>query len=106
MNKETETEKLLKSASLVSMVYADMSAKKFFSKLLPSRKEHKIFDHHKFKAIRELRCISRTELMNAADLTLAHISRLENGKCKDPGISIVARIAEALDVPIESLLTK
>ena len=56
--------------------------------------------------IRNLRLaagLSQMALGNRADMDMAEISRLERGG-RDPRLSTIARIAAALEVPIEDLV--
>ena len=60
----------------------------------------------KIRAIREAAGISQKLLAERADITPAYLCGLESGKRNNPGIAIIRRIANALNVPIDDLLDK
>lgn len=53
---------------------------------------------------RKARGLSREKLARIADMSTRTIVRVER-EGADPGVSFVARLAVALDVPLESLFT-
>lgn len=55
------------------------------------------------KICREQKGLTRSDLANMSDLSVSYISLLENNK-RDPILSKVERIAQALGVPMSVLL--
>lgn len=55
------------------------------------------------RKIRIEKGLSQEELAKRSNTTKQYISILEKGKTKNPGITILKRIAKALDVSIEEL---
>ena len=57
----------------------------------------------KVKSLRELRGLTQTALSHEADLMLSQIGRIERGET-NPTISTLQVLAEALDVPLTTLV--
>jgi transcriptional regulator with AAA-type ATPase domain len=55
------------------------------------------------KELREARGITREKLAKSAHVNSSTILRLENGQLRDPKVSILMRLAEALSVPLVAL---
>lgn len=63
-----------------------------------------ILNGQKLRAAREAHHLSRPQLAERVGVDPATIKRIENGTMQ-PIVGKAARIAEALDVPLESLLS-
>jgi transcriptional regulator with XRE-family HTH domain len=57
------------------------------------------------KSMREARAISQEELAFAAGIHRTHLSKIERREC-EPGVTILARLAQALDLPAGPLLER
>jgi len=55
--------------------------------------------------LRLLRGFDQQELATRADTSRAYVSKLERGKIANPGMILLQRIANALDVPLRILMT-
>jgi transcriptional regulator with XRE-family HTH domain len=55
------------------------------------------------KSMREQRAMSQEELAFAAGIHRTHLSKIERCEC-EPGVTILARLAQALEVPAGPLL--
>lgn len=60
----------------------------------------------KIKQLREKKNLSQGKLARLADVSNNTIVNIESGKQTNPTIETVSKIAKALDVAIEELLTK
>ena len=60
----------------------------------------------KIKQLREKKGLSQEKLARIADVSNNTIVNIESGKQTNPTIETVSKIAKALDVAIEELLTK
>jgi transcriptional regulator with XRE-family HTH domain len=60
----------------------------------------------KIKQLREKKNLSQEKLARLADVSNNTIVNIESGKQTNPTIETVSKIAKALDVAIEELLTK
>ncbi len=60
----------------------------------------------KIKHLREKKGLSQEKLARIADVSNNTIVNIESGKQTNPTIETVSKIAKALDVAIEELLTK
>lgn len=58
------------------------------------------------RTIRKMKNLSQMELAVKASITQAYLSGLETGKKTNPSLEILQRIAEALGVPVTSLISK
>lgn len=56
----------------------------------------------KIKEVRKKKNLTLIQLSNRSGLSATHINDVENG-LKEPGISVLVRLARALDVPITDL---
>lgn len=59
---------------------------------------------NKITAIRESKNISISNLSKKTSLSARTIQKIEKGEIGNPGIKTVKKIAQALEVPIESLV--
>lgn len=57
----------------------------------------------RIKAFREQKGITQEVIAEAIDISLSHISRIENGHTK-PSLEVLVQIANVLDVSIDALL--
>jgi transcriptional regulator with XRE-family HTH domain len=55
------------------------------------------------KTLREARDLSQEELAYEAGIHRTHLSKIERRAC-EPGVTVLARLAEALEVPAGPLL--
>ena len=53
---------------------------------------------------RTRRSMTLRQVSIASDVTESHLSQIERGVVNDPRLSTILKIAEALEVPLESLL--
>lgn len=60
----------------------------------------------RIKEIREQKHISIYELASKSGLSDSYLGRLESGQRKDPSISTVIKIADALNISIEEIIEK
>ncbi len=62
----------------------------------------------KIRAIREAKGLSRGELCDLLGGIYSYpaLTKLERGKLEDPPISVLAKISEVLNVPVEELLSE
>lgn len=58
----------------------------------------------RIKEIRESKNISLYELSRITGISNCHLWRMENNKRKDPAISTVVKVANALDVSVEDII--
>jgi transcriptional regulator with XRE-family HTH domain len=60
---------------------------------------------HVMKVLRKRKGdMTRSELARAAKVTPAYITQLETGQRRNPSLTILKRLAEALGVPVTELL--
>lgn len=64
------------------------------------------FSPSRLAYVRLGRDLSQPQLAEAAGVKLGTLRALEQGRIADPGVATVARLAKALDVPTEQLLTE
>ena len=58
----------------------------------------------RIKALRERKGWSQSELARRAGVTSQYIVQLESGARKNPSLDVLRKLADALDVKVESLL--
>jgi transcriptional regulator with XRE-family HTH domain len=63
------------------------------------------FDRHKLLAERSRAAMSREQLAVAADVPYGTLQRFEQGVTADPQINAMARIARALGVSLDALVS-
>lgn len=56
------------------------------------------------KEVQERRGIAVAKLADRAKISSTALRKIMNGKTQEPGVFVIARIAAALDVPIEELI--
>jgi len=56
---------------------------------------------NKLKEIREAQLLSRSELAQKADLSIATINKIEQGKSSHPTLTTMRKILRALGIPPE-----
>lgn len=61
--------------------------------------------NEKLKTVREYRKLKPIEVAKRAKISKGYYSTLESGKQKKPGIQIATRLAQALDVSVDELLS-
>lgn len=61
------------------------------------------FIGERIRKVRKEKGITMEEVGNRADIAQSYLSNIERGKVKSPGIDVVKRIAEALEVSIDTL---
>lgn len=62
------------------------------------------FNNERLLALRIDKGLTKMELELEADLSTGHVAALENGKIKDPAVTIVYRLAKYFGVPIEEFI--
>lgn len=60
----------------------------------------------RIKKIRESKHMSINELANKSGLSDSYLGRLENGQRRDPSISTVIKMADALNISVEEIIRK
>lgn len=62
------------------------------------------FNNEHLLVLRIDKGLTKTELELEADLSTGHVAALENGKIKDPAVTIVYRLAKYFGMPIEDFI--
>lgn len=63
-----------------------------------------IFNGKRLIDLRIAKGLTKAELELEADLSTSHVAALENGKIKDPTMTIVYRLSKYFGVPMEEFL--
>mgnify|MGYP002360724953 CR=1 FL=1 len=63
----------------------------------------KLYLSRNTRNLRQRRGLTLIELAEKARVSQSYLSKLENGKIKEPGVRAVLKIAEAFDTSIEHL---